>query len=701
MALMSQIRKNLAMMFAVLAFLFVLMIVFEWGMDLSGGTGQFGTRPDVIGEVNGQDIKYRTFTEMVRQASESRKAQTGQDLDEQGERMLRAQIWDQVVNDILVNHEIERLGITVTDQEIRDIVQGPNPPDFLVSQFTDSTGTFQREAYLQAMMNPQNRDAWLQVEDLLREQQKRVKLQSLLLASVQVTEDEVLRRFIDRSVTLEAQYALFDINRMVPDTMVTVTDEDLRRVYEDRPEEFKSMATRKLKYVSFSLLPTQEDSLAIQQDLEHLLGQISGGISFGELAQTYSEKTQTDAFFRHGELSRAKESAIFAARKGDVVGPIRDTDGMHLIKILDERKGSQTYVNAAHILLRHKPGPDSMSVIRTIRDLARQARAGADFAELARQHSEDGSAANGGELGWTGRGGWVKPFEDAAFGGRVGSIVGPVRTQFGWHVIKVLGKDDRELQISMISMAIKAGSQTVEYAYRTADDFSYLASEEGFEQAAEQNGFRVTETPEFTRDGFVPGIGQNDIVTAFAFGNDVGDISDPTSITNAVAVFMVSGARDEGVRPYDEVVATLRTITFRNKRMKVVREMAETFVKDISPETDLQQAATASDPRIQVSLTGPFKPGDVPTGVGRDPRFIGTALSLSPGEIAKPFEGIRGYYIMKLLSRTPVDSTAFATERPVLRSTLLREKQSRFLSEWQSSLRERADIRDYRYRFYR
>jgi len=320
---------------------------------------------------------------------------------------------------------------------------------------------------------------------------------------------------------------------------------------------------------------------------------------------------------------------------------------------------------------------------------------------LVRENSEDGSASGGGELGWTGRGGWVKPFEDAAFGARVGRIVGPVRTQFGWHVIKVLGKDDREVQISMISMKVKAGSQTVENAYRTADDLSYLAKEQGFDQTAEQNGFTVQETPEFTGEGFVPGIGQQDIVTAFAFDNDVGDISDPITINNAVAVFMVSGIREEGVRTYDEVLSNLRSIAYREKRMEVVKKLASEFYEKITPSSNLVQAAAEVDPLIQVSLTGTFKTGDIPNGVGRDPRFIGTSLTLEPGQLSKPFEGIRGYYIIKLLSRSAVDSTILEAERPTLRSTLLQEKQNRFLSEWQLSLRERADIRDYRYRFYR
>lgn len=701
MPLMSSIRKNLAKMFAVLAFLFVLMIVFEWGMDLSGsGTGVFGAKGDVIGVVNGNEISYKRFAEMVRQASESRKSQTGQEPDGETERLLRSQIWNQTIDDILMTAEIERLGIVVTDQEIRDIVNSPNPPDFLVSQFRDSLGVFQRQAYQEAMMNPQNRQAWLQVEDLLREQQKRQKLQSLMLATVQASESEVWRRYEDRNLTLEAQYVLFDPTRLVPDTAVHVSDEDLRSVYEERPEDFKSRETRRVQYVSFNLLPTREDTLLVEDDMKHIATQVQSGVSFEELAQTFSEKPQTDAYFRHGELSKEKESAIFAARKGDIVGPVYDADGAHLFRIVDDRQGTTEYVNAAHILLRHGTGPDSVRVIREIQELARRAKAGEDFAALARERSEDGSAQAGGELGWTAREGWVKPFADAAFGARVGQVVGPVRSQFGWHVIKVLGKDRREVKLSTVTMQVKAGSQTIDAAYRNAEDFAYLARQEGYEKGAELNNFSVQETPEFTRDGFVPGIGQQDIVTAFAFSNDEGEISDPITLTGSVAVFRVSKVRPEGVRPYDEVLAQLRSIAYREKRLSLVKEQADAFHASLPADGDIIGAAR-SNPLLTAASTGPFKPADGPTSVGRDPRFIGTCMATGVGELSAPFEGTRGYYIVKMLTRSVVDTSAYAVSRESLRSQILQEKQNRLLSEWQRSLRDKADIEDYRYRFYR
>ena len=704
MALMTDIRNNLAKLFGVLAFFFIIMIVFDWGLDLSGRRGRRGGfTGETLGSINGKEITYRQFTEMVRRAVENQKQQNNNiDIDEETERQIRSQVWEQLVNEILIDQEIERLGITVTDQEIRDIVQGPNPPEFLVKQFTDSTGTFRRDAYQRAMMDPQNKEAWLQVEDLLRQEQKRRKLQSLLFATINVSEGEVKQLFLDRNLTMDAEYLLFDINRMVPDSAIQISDEDIKKQYEEHPEDFQAKASRKLKYVLFPLVASKQDSEIVLDELNRLLDQARSGVEdFAELAKTYSEIPVSEAFFKHGELSKAKESAIFSAKKGQIVGPISDYDGMHLIKIVDEKQGTTEFVKASHILLQAVSGPDSVKVIQKARALLRQARAGADFAELARTNSQDyGSAAQGGELGWSKREAWVKPFADAAFSARKGEIVGPVRTQFGWHIIKVWDKDKRELKIIDLAMKVKPSPQTTDAINQQAQDFAYLAKEEGFEKAAENSKYTVRETPEFTKGGAIPGLGYNDALMNFAFNGKLDAISEPMTIRNGITVCKISGIREEGIRPFEEVKSIARSMAMRAKKLEIVRARAEEVSKLITPSSDFAAVAN-SIPNCTYSKTGIFKPIDAPTGIGRDPKFIGNVVNLSTGSISKPFEGQRGYYIVKMITKLPVDTSRLAIEHDALRNQLLQEKRNQVLSNWQMALREKAEIEDHRDKFFR
>jgi parvulin-like peptidyl-prolyl isomerase len=99
--------------------------------------------------------------------------------------------------------------------------------------------------------------------------------------------------------------------------------------------------------------------------------------------------------------------------------------------------------------------------------------------------------------------------------------------------------------------------------------------------------------------------------------------------------------------------------------------------------------------------TGSFKVQDAPQGVGRDYAFIGNVVTLKPNEISKPFEGARGYYIVKLLSKSAFDSTQYASTKNTLKEQILQEKRNRMFSDWLTALREKADIKDFRDMFYR
>ena len=429
MAVLNDIReKSPKFIIAGAAVIFIVLIIFDWGLDLTGRRGRGGGTAEVLGKVNGKEVSYKQFSELVRRAAENQKKQQGSDIDEETDRQIRSQVWNQLVDEMLIQQEIDRLGITVTDQEIRDIVNAQNPPDFLVQQFKDSTGTFRRDAYQRAMMDPQNKNAWIQVEEMLRQEQQRRKLQSLLLANVNVSEGELKQRFIDHNTTMNATYVLFDVNRLVPESAVTVSDDDIKKQYDLHAADFQAKAARKIKYVFFNQTASSDDSAAVEKDINRLLEQAKSGImDFTELVKTYSEVPPTESYFKHGELSQKKEDAVFSAKTGDIVGPIKDNDGFHIIKILDQRQGTTEFVKASHILLNIVSGPDSVKVIQKARALLAQARSGADFAKLARENSQDyGSAMQGGELGWASKDRWVKPFADAAFKARVGEVVGPV-----------------------------------------------------------------------------------------------------------------------------------------------------------------------------------------------------------------------------------------------------------------------------------
>ena len=710
MPIMTRMRDSMPVILFGLLIAFLITIIFEWGMDY---LGMRGGPQDTVGKVNGKRITYREFSDLLKSVTDNQKTQGNADIDETQMKQARDQVWQTLITQELVGEQIKRLGITVTDQELVDWVRGENPPEDLKRNFIDSTGKFRRDLYDEFLSNPNQflRDPrgndsqygtrWLaEYENSLRQRRLQEKLQSLLMATVRVSDGEVRQAYVDETERNDALYAFFDPETLVSDSTVQVTDADLKAYYDENIDQFKFESTRTLSYVTFPVKPSAADSAGRQKDMDDAVSKAKSGSDFLQLVYTYSDKPDSGAYFHRGELEPEIDRQVFAAAPGSLVGPISDAQGLHLFKVLGDRHSDKVYIRASHILFPLNGQADTNEVKALAQKVAREAKSGKDFAELAREYSKDpGSARNGGDLGWFTKGRMVPAFEAAAFRTNVGEVTGPIRSPLGLHIIKVFDKDTREVHVANILMKIDASSQTKNDIEDRAKDFSYNAKGNDFTKEAKLTGLQPTQAVIQEHGRVIPGIGVNDAVVRWAFKNKVGAVSAPFSITNGWAVFAVAEAKDAGVRPFDEVKASLRPVVLRKKKIDAAMSIAADLRSKLGPTDSLTKLVTLQ-PAIRVQNTGAIAPdGSVP-GVGRDPSFIGAVTGLHVGEISPPVRGNRGAYLIQLVSRSPFDSTAFASQKPSIEARLLQEKKSQFMSSWMEQLRAGADIQDNRDLFF-
>ncbi len=710
MPIMTRMRESMPVILFGLLIAFLITIVFEWGMDYLGIRGGHG---DVIGKINGKKVTYREFNDLLKSLTDNAKAQSGKEPDEELLKTIRDQAWQALVTQNIVEEQIKRLGLKVTDQELIDWVRGANPPEDLRRNFVDSTGQFRRDVYEQFLSDPNQflrdpngRDPaygtkWLaDYEKGLRQRRLNEKLQSLVLASVRVGEGEIRRRFLDQTQKASASFALFDASA-VTDQDVQVSDADLRAYYDENIEQFKTEASRKLKFVVFQEKASAADSSMKRKDIDDAAAQARSGTDFLQLVTMYSDRPDSGAWFRHGELMPNVEAAVFSAKAGELVGPIADADGYRLVKVLEERPSSGEYIRASHILLPVQGQPDTSAVKRKAEEIAREARRGADFAALARENSSDqGNASRGGDLGWFTHGRMVAQFEKAAFAAKVGDVAGPVRTPFGWHIIKVTGRDKRELKLVTITSRIEPSSQTKNDLLDRARDFAYNARSSEFAKEAQQTGLEVREAQVQEKSTMVPGLGVNETIVKWAFADKVGSISEPYTQGGSDVVVAVAEAKDAGVRPFDEVKESLRPAAMRKKKLEKTMQQAADARSRLSPSDSLPRLEQV-EPSVKVQHTGEFVIGAGAPGVGRDPAFQGVVEKIDPGKISTPVQGQRGAYLIEVSTRTPFDSSAYVSQRELLQSRMVQEKKTRFLNEWLAKLRESADIEDHRDLFFR
>jgi peptidyl-prolyl cis-trans isomerase D len=703
MPIMTKMRDNMPAILIGLAVLFIAMIVFEWGMGITNRGNEYTST--AVGKVNGEEITYQQFENILQNMVEQYKANSKQDPDDQTMEQIRDQVWQSLVNQMLIEQAAKKLGIVVTDQEIVDWVTN-NPeslPDVIKKNFEDSTGQVNRQILEAALSSdrPEVQQFWKSVQDYLKEQRLQEKITSRLYSTIRIPESAMKMQFAQTSEKLDVGYVLFPPSLLYPDSSIKVTDSDIKDYYSSHQDNYRTQAMRRLKYVIFPIAPSAADSADVKNEMDRVASLAKSGTDFLELVKEYSENPYDDKFVSHGQMDPQVEEAAFAAKKGDVVGPLTTADGYHLIKVIDEQSGKNEYIHAAHILINVTPGPDSVMAYKQAQNILKEARSGADFATLATQYSQDpGSASRGGDLGWFGKGMMVKPFEDACFKAKVGQIVGPIRTQFGLHIIKVLGKDSRELKIADIKMSVKVSQQTKDDLKQHAEDFVYIAKQDGFDKAAATMSLTVRQTPPFTKGPFIPTIGSNEDLMKWTYDGSLGNISDVTKINQGYGVFLISEIKDAGVTPLDQVSAQIKSLVLKQKQFAMAESYANQLVKKISANDSLNHLLQF-DPRLRYGTTGPFAPSGYVPNVGRDFNFVAAATNLHVGQVSKPFEGTNGVYIIQLLTSTGFDTTAYKIQRISIMQNMMQQEKQRIVSDWLQQLKDNASIEDNRSKIFR
>ena len=694
MGMMAKMR-NLAPVFIItVGALFVLFMVISDSNVLEA----LGGRTNDVGSVNGIDISYQEYQLAIERQRESQKQQTGNDVPEEQFDQFRDQVWETLVTEKLIEQEVQRLGITVSNQEIKDIILGDDPPAFLKQNFIDSLGRFNREMYEEAIFNPQNEQILLQAEEIVKQTRYREKLQSLLEAGITISKDEIRRKFIEQNIFMDAQYALF-ANALFPDSVLKITEQDLRNYYEANPDKFKINAQRKLSFVFFRNEPSNADSMMVMKNLENVKRMAENDTSdFKYFVDIYSEAPYSVDTLTISGLSNEAIKAFKDAKQGSIVGPVPSTrGGYELYHLLNVIPSSDKSIRASHILVSQM-GDDAANLSEANR-IYQELKNGADFSQTAQKYSKDGgSAKNGGDLGWFGKGMMVKEFEDACFSAKVGEIQKPVKSSFGYHIILVTDQSNRKYLVEKINNAIQESATTRDAKLTAANDFSFLAKKNGFEKEAELMGYSIQQSGNFAlKSASIPGLGSNKRLITFAFENGLNSVSEVHRLPNGYVVAKITEVIPDGFEKFEDSQPKVRQLLVIEKQYEKARELATEVMKKAG--NDLNKISQI-DSRIQVGTTGKFNSTtSIPT-IGKDNAFIYTALSMKPGEISEPVKGLRGYFIFQLTEKTPFDSTAYQAQAGVLRNGLIQEKKTASLNAWLTEIKEQADIVDNRHLFY-
>ncbi|MDX1741821.1 MAG: peptidylprolyl isomerase, partial [Rhodothermales bacterium] len=366
---------------------------------------------------------------------------------------------------------------------------------------------------------------------------------------------------------------------------------------------------------------------------------------------------------------------------------------MHLVKILDIQQADEPSVRARHILIRAAEGDEMQrSAARELsRSIMGSIRGGESFDTDARSISDDTqSARQGGDLGWFGKGRMVQAFEDAAFSAPIGRLVGPVETQFGYHVIEVTGRSDSEVRIADFALRLTPSVGTLSRIEENLDDLKYFAEEEGdFRAEAERRGLTVQTVQVEADQAFVPGIGNSRALVNFLSNADVGDVSPVIELNDDFMVAEVESIQEEGYRPLSEVRSEIEP----RVRLEMKRDIQIAKIEDAAA-VSLSDLAEKLGVSVRTANALTIANAVVP-GLGREPKFVGTAFGLPQGQMSGAVGGQSNAFVLDVVNiAEPAEITDEEKER--IRNQLETQRRSIVRSQWLASLREKADITDNR-----
>ncbi len=598
--MMTKMREMSFIFLWILVFAFLGLMVLEWGADITGRTRQ----ENIVGKVDGRKITIEEFNQVLQNAYENERQRLGKELEDADYKRIQDEVWENFVQQILMDKEIERLGIQITRREVA-YHSVHNPPQiFQQIPQLQTDGKFDIQKYRQALRDPQFE---ANVVTFVAQNLPYQKLIDRITVSVMVTEQEVKDEFMRENMRARIEYLGVPISR-IDFKSIQVSEEESRRYYEDHKEDFKVEEKRVLRYVLFPTLPSKQDTV---------------------------------------------------------------------------------------------------NVYRLAQELIEEARAGADFSKLADTYSEDPSVRNNhGDLGYFKKSDMVPEFAEAAFSAKPGEIVGPVKTQFGLHIIKVVDKKREEgidkVRAFHILLKFTPSALTIDDARDEANLFAEIASEDGFEQAAEELKREIKTTPPFVKRNFIPGLGQLEGAVTWAFRANVGDVSEVYRTTNGYVVFELTEIQAEGYRPFEEVKNICKNRVISEKRKALAREYAEKIGNSIAAGKSFAAIVEAdTSGKVVHDSTGFFKYGAPIPKLGLSVDINAAAFALPMGKASNLLESPQGYYYIRVLERTDFDEKQYAQQREFIKQRLMQQKQFQVFQSWYEQLKAKAEIEDYRYRFFR
>ena len=688
----------------VVVFVFVAILAFILGDIFSGQSNIMNWGRNSVGEIAGKEISYEEFQSVIREREASYYLQTGREAGEREMQGIRQQAWDLLIARHAIQPQFAKVGVEVTEDELVDMVSGVNVDPSIKQAFTDpQTGQFDRARLAEYIDNlkkspvqSEQRVRWDLFEKDLKPSRERIKYENLLLKSSYVTKAEAEREYHLQTDVAEVKY-LYVPFHAIPDSAAQVTDSDLEAYYNKNKEKFKTEASRDVKYVTFPVVASADDSAAVFEDLKKAVAEFKTADEDSIYASNNTDGQQPYANYGLANLPAFVNADSLTV--GKVMGPFLDGESYKVVKVSRIFNDTVASARAKHILIKPADNTDlaKADAKEKARGILKEIKGGADFGAKALEHGTDGTKTNGGDLGWFKSGDMVKPFNDAVFNAsKTGLLNDVVETDFGYHIISVTNtKTTKAFTLAIVERSIGASDATINEAFRKAENFaSDLSGVESFDAKGKELGVPVLEAKNVdAADRRINTLTDARQVVIWLFRDaSVGKISQVYELDGQNVVAVMTGEIEKGYKPLSLVKDEITPLVRNEVKGKVIIEKLNALKGTLEEVV----AGFGNDANIYSSSDLKLGSNSLPTA-GFDPQAVGTAFSLENGKRSAPVAGENGVLIFELQNKTVAPSLTDYTQ---YRTQLEQASQNRSSFNIAEAIKENSDIEDLRFKFF-
>ena len=660
MAVLGNLRKNSFVLIAVIGmalFAFVIAGVFD-------GSGFQSQEP--IGKVNGEELSISDFRN---QMDVLKKSYNFNDLQ------ALTTAWDESVRIELLNQEINELGIGSSSDHLEYFLS--QSPSFNSDErFINDAGLFDVNKFSNFIselkeINPEAYFQWSNQENQFNNQIKANTYFNLISSGLNSTFFEGKKQYSTSNSNANISFVKIPYSS-IPDSLVSVKNSEISKYIKDNPEDFEQESTRNIDYVIFDESPSKKDQNDLRLRLENLLNQreeynqvsklnevVPGFLTTSDLELFLSENSDVpyDSIYRpKGFFSSDHAQMIFNLDNNQTYGPYTDGEFLKYSKMIDKKRNGN--VRASHILVSYQGAQGASSEITRTKEDARKeasrilnlARNNPDsFSSYALEFSDGPSKSNGGDLGFFQEGMMVKPFNDYVFSNRVGRI-GLVETDFGFHVIKVVAKEDVVL-VGTIGLKNIPSDRTSDSIFNIASKFEIdLGKSFDINKTASDLDFEVKSLNSIGElDHDLPNMENQRRLVQWLFNEDssIGDYKRFDLSQGGFVIVQINDKQDKGLMPARLATLTVTPILKNQKKAEMIisENKKYTTLEDLSASNNLEI--------INVSALNQITP--VVSQAGFEPKLVGTAFGLEIGQTSNLIEGETGVYLVKLNSLNSVE----------------------------------------------